>query len=238
VPLVGASGAISGVLGFYFIWFPKNTVRVLFFLPPFFWHVFEIPARVVLGLYLVIDNVLPFLFAGAGGVAYGAHIGGFLAGGGAALFMVRRTTARRAREIGPPEQTPARSSVQEALSRGRIEEAAAEYFALPSAAARTALDPDQALALARRLRAAGHSNAALALMQRAVQLDPRGAGLAELHANIGLILLEDLHDITAAYQHLATALRLGPSAESSASVRHALAAIEARQRTHPGPRHR
>jgi membrane associated rhomboid family serine protease len=234
VPLVGASGAISGVLGFYFVWFPRNTVRVLFFLPPFFWHVFEIPARIVLGIYLVIDNFLPFLFAGAGGVAYGAHIGGFLAGAGAAFVMAKRTTSRRAGEIGAPEHAPKPSAIRDALQQGLFEEAAAEYFALPAAEARRALSPEQALSLARRLRAAGHANAALALLQRVIQSSPRGADLAELHALVGLILLEDQHDISGAYQYLATAMRLGPSAATAATVSRALAAIEARQRLHPG----
>ena len=234
VPLVGASGAISGVLGFYFVWFPRNTVRVLFFLPPFFWHVFEIPARIVLGIYLVIDNFLPFLFAGAGGVAYGAHIGGFLAGAGAAFVMARRATSRRAGEIGAPKRAPDPSTVRDALQQGRIEEAAAEYFALPASEARRALSPDQALSLAQRLRAAGHANAALALLQRVIRSSPRSAGLAEFHALVGLILLEDQHDISGAYQYLATAMRLGPSAATAATVARALAAIEARQRLHPG----
>ena len=73
VPMVGASGAISGVLGFYFVWFPRNVVRVLLLLFPILVRVVEIPARIVLGIYLVIDNVLPMLFAGSsagGGVAH------------------------------------------------------------------------------------------------------------------------------------------------------------------------
>jgi membrane associated rhomboid family serine protease len=236
VPLVGASGAISGVLGFYFVWFPRNTVRMLFFLPPFFWHVFEIPARIVLGIYLVIDNVLPFVFAGAGGVAYGAHIGGFLAGSAAAFVMSRRTTREDAKGVGPAPDSADRNAVRSALRDGRFEEAAADYFALPTAAARGAIAPGEALELAGRLRAAGHSNAALALLQRTIQLSPRGAGLAELHAAAGVILLEDRRDATAAYQYLATALRLGPDAETSATIRRALAAIEAQQRMHPGGR--
>ena len=61
LPLVGASGAISGVLGFYFVWFPRNVVRVLVFLFPILMRVFEIPARIVLGVYLVIDNLLPMI---------------------------------------------------------------------------------------------------------------------------------------------------------------------------------
>ncbi|MGD8440640.1 MAG: rhomboid family intramembrane serine protease [Holophagae bacterium] len=236
IPLVGASGAISGVLGFYFIWFPRNTVRVFFFLPPIFWHVFEIPARIVLGIYLVLDNLVPFLFAGAGGVAHGAHIGGFLAGAGAAWVMSRRGIAERERELGRPTVAPVSGAVAEALQEDRPEQAATEYFALPAAAARTALAPDQALDLAARLRRRGHSSAALALIQRTIQLAPRGADMAALHAAAGLILLEDRGDATAAYQYLVTAARLGPDAATSAEIRRALAAIEAEQRHHPGPR--
>jgi membrane associated rhomboid family serine protease len=92
IPLVGASGAISGVLGFYFLWFPRNRVRVFVFLFPFFMNVVAIPARIVLGLYLVIDNLLPFVLTGSdgGGVAHGAHIGGFVAGLAAAWLIDRR----------------------------------------------------------------------------------------------------------------------------------------------------
>ena len=82
IPLVGASGAISGVLGCYFLWFRRNRVKTFVFLFPFFMQSLFLPARLVLGFYLVVDNLLPFLFAGssAGGVAHGAHIGGFIAG--------------------------------------------------------------------------------------------------------------------------------------------------------------
>ena len=67
LPLVGASGAISGVLGFYFLWFPHNRVRLWIFLFPFFAQTFMAPARLVLGIYLVLDNIFPFLISrGAG----------------------------------------------------------------------------------------------------------------------------------------------------------------------------
>jgi len=91
IPMVGASGAISGVLGFYFVWFPHYTVRVLVFLFPFFMGTINVPARIVLGIYLVLDNVLPFLFSsGMAGIAHGAHIGGFIAGLAAAWMMKGR----------------------------------------------------------------------------------------------------------------------------------------------------
>lgn len=87
LPLVGASGAISGVLGFYFLLFPGHFVRVLLLLFPFYVGTVMIPARIVLGLYLVVDNLLPLILAPAGPVAHGAHIGGFVAGLAVAAWL-------------------------------------------------------------------------------------------------------------------------------------------------------
>jgi len=235
VPLVGASGAISGVLGFYFIWFPRNVVRVLAFLPPFLMQVFQIPARVVLAVYLFLDNVLPFLFAGEGGVAHGAHIGGFLAGGVVAWVMDRRGVAGRPRDIRTPKVRPIGAQmVREALARGDYGEAASEYFELPATAARGALAPDQAVALASWLRHNKQSDAALALLRRVVRDTPRGKGLAEVHALAGFILLDDKREATAAYQYLLTALELGPEPETATAIRRELAAIETQQKRHVG----
>ncbi|MBN1140519.1 MAG: rhomboid family intramembrane serine protease [Deltaproteobacteria bacterium] len=92
IPMVGASGAISAVLGCYFIWFPANRIKVFVFLFPILMQTVEVPARIVLGFYLLVDNLIPFLLtSGEGsGVAYGAHIGGFLAGLGVAWLWERR----------------------------------------------------------------------------------------------------------------------------------------------------
>jgi membrane associated rhomboid family serine protease len=96
VPMVGASGAISGVLGFYYLWFPRNQVKVFIFLFPFIMNTFLLPARLVLGLYLLLDNLIPFLVNSgtATGVAHGAHIGGFVAGL-ALAFGIDRLMERR-----------------------------------------------------------------------------------------------------------------------------------------------
>lgn len=76
VPMLGASGAISGVLGGYLLLFPRRSVRAIIF--NFFTTV---PAYVALGLWIVYQIVSGYLTpAGTGGVAYAAHIGGFLAG--------------------------------------------------------------------------------------------------------------------------------------------------------------
>jgi membrane associated rhomboid family serine protease len=79
VPTVGASGAISGVLGGYLLLFPKNRVKVLTRS-----GVASVPAIVVLGLWIVIQLVSQLgaitETSEGGGVAYMAHIGGFVAG--------------------------------------------------------------------------------------------------------------------------------------------------------------
>lgn len=83
VPSLGASGAISGVLGGYISLFPRRRVTVFVF-----WFLAEVPAIVVLGLWIVLQVVSGFGALGeaaAGGVAYAAHIGGFFAG----LFLIR-----------------------------------------------------------------------------------------------------------------------------------------------------
>lgn len=97
VPLVGASGAISGVLGFYYLWFPRNRVKTFVFLFPFIMTTFLVPARLVLGFYLLVDNLLPFLLNGGSGagVAHGAHIGGFAAGMAMASVMKDSLRGRR-----------------------------------------------------------------------------------------------------------------------------------------------
>ncbi len=81
VPMVGASGAISGVLGAYLLLFPR--ARVLTLIPlGFFTQIAEIPAMIVLGFWIVVqlfNGLLTFNFQG-GGVAWFAHIGGFAVG--------------------------------------------------------------------------------------------------------------------------------------------------------------
>jgi membrane associated rhomboid family serine protease len=99
VPTVGASGAISGVLAAYLIFYP--TARVITFIPVFFlpWFV-EIPALFYLGMWFFsqLFNGLFSVMAGVqafGGVAWWAHVGGFAAGLVLAPFFARRRYVRR-----------------------------------------------------------------------------------------------------------------------------------------------
>jgi membrane associated rhomboid family serine protease len=80
IPMVGASGAISGILGAYLLLYPRARVLTLIFLG-FYITVIRIPAVVLLTLWIVIQTVNSLaLGAGGGGVAWLAHIAGFAAG--------------------------------------------------------------------------------------------------------------------------------------------------------------
>ncbi len=81
IPMVGASGAISGVLGAYLLLYPRAKVLVLIPLG-FFSQMIYVPAALVLGLWFVMQVLSGGFSLGAegGGVAFFAHIGGFLAG--------------------------------------------------------------------------------------------------------------------------------------------------------------
>jgi membrane associated rhomboid family serine protease len=237
LPLVGASGAISGVLGFYYVLFPRNTVRMLVFLPPFLMHVFVIPARLVLGAYLLFDNLLPFVLAGEGGVAHGAHIGGFVAGAVAAWLIERRQVEGRPAEVEVVAHPASVDGLRESLGGGDFAEAARRYFALPAAATRGALAPDEAVGLASWLRANGNSEAALSLLRRVVRDFSRAPGLGEAYALAGAVLLQDRGEVTAAYQYLLGALELGVSPETEAAVRRMLVQIDALQKRRVGRLH-
>jgi len=87
IPMIGASGAVSGVLGAYILLFPHARVYTLIFLG-FFIQVVRLPAFFVLGFWIVIQFINGFLSKGLdgyGGVAWFAHIGGFIFG----LFTIK-----------------------------------------------------------------------------------------------------------------------------------------------------
>jgi membrane associated rhomboid family serine protease len=94
VPMVGASGAVSGALGAYLLLYPHARVWTLIMFG-FFWRVVPIPALVVLGFWIVVQLVNVLVTFGedkGGGVAFLAHVGGFVAG--MALVHVFRQRSR------------------------------------------------------------------------------------------------------------------------------------------------
>lgn len=95
VPMIGASGAISGVMGAYIVRFPRAPVRVLAILIVFL-TVLRVPAVVVLGYWFVLQLLggLPQLTGHTAGVAFWAHVGGFVTG--ALIALATGARARRA----------------------------------------------------------------------------------------------------------------------------------------------
>jgi membrane associated rhomboid family serine protease len=100
IPMIGASGAISGVLGAYLIFFPKS--RILTLLPIFFFiQLIHIPAAVFIFIWFIIQFLsgVSTLSAkpGIGGVAFWAHIGGFVSGLILARFFQKKESIRLSR---------------------------------------------------------------------------------------------------------------------------------------------
>ena len=91
VPMVGASGAIAGVMGAYFVLYPRS--RIVTLIPLFFFfQIVEIPAIFFLGIWFVmqfLSGVGSIAASATGGVAFWAHIGGFVAGVGGVLLFRR-----------------------------------------------------------------------------------------------------------------------------------------------------
>ncbi|MDB9465422.1 rhomboid family intramembrane serine protease [Dolichospermum circinale CS-1225] len=87
IPSLGASGAISGVLGAYLIWFPGARITTLIFLG-FFITTINVPALVIIGIFFIQNLISGFaslqtaanMSVETGGVAYWAHLGGFIVG--------------------------------------------------------------------------------------------------------------------------------------------------------------
>lgn len=246
-PMVGASGAISGALGFYYLFFPHNTVRLFVVLFPFLVDVITVPARLVLGFYLLIDNLLPLIVSrglGGAGVAHGAHIGGFVAGLGAAWLVDRRERVRVPREFRA--EARARAAASAAASAGvqdvtrlvreeRFAEAARLYFGGDPRVERE-LPPSHALALARWLAENGHPTAALSMFRRVLQGRPGAPLAAQAHLGAGLVQLRSLGRLASAWQHFLDAIELDPQGASAATARRGLQAIEALQKLHVGRR--
>jgi len=225
VPLIGASGAISGVLGCYFLWFPLNRVR-LFVWMVLFVKVVSIPARFVLGFYLFIDNIVPFLWGDGGGIAHGAHIGGFLAG----LLCVKFFDASRApwRVASPRErrrQPVGLHSFDEAL-RSSDWETALGVFADMSPHTRQRLEDQQLITLADGLSEAERYDAALAVLQRFLATRPRSPLLSVVHLRAGLIQYRGTRRLDSAYQHLLSVLDLNAPQDVEAAARKAISEID------------
>jgi membrane associated rhomboid family serine protease len=251
-PLVGASGAISGVLGCYFVWFPRNRVRLLVALLPIYVDVWKVNARVVLGIYVVIDNLLPFLLTSSAtsGVAHGAHLGGFLAGAAGAVVIDRLSVHRGRAHVEaevrggqgdePRQGAPKQGSLLDAHAVVALAErdpmaALQAYYAL-SPPERRRVAPEIVIDLADWLAAHGSRDAALGLYHQALSDHGQGRGpgagqraAARALLGIGLGLL-DRGEPARAYQYLTRVLAMDAEPQVEDRAQQALAAIAGQQK--------
>ncbi len=250
VPMIGASGAISGVLGLYFLWFPRNKVQVFVVLFPFFVDTILLPARLVLGFYLVVDNIVPFLFASGqgGGVAYGAHIGGFVAGLAIAFGTDRlperiKLSGWRSfwgSKMGAVEMadasvlSPQTGEIHERIRRGDMQGAVAAYFSLPVSHMKENALPGDRLQIGYFLLKEGHHAEALSVFRHYISDYPAGHSLDRAYLGAGVVLYQGLGQLTSAYQYFLSVLDVDPDPETEHQARQYLAAIEARQKRRLG----
>jgi membrane associated rhomboid family serine protease len=230
IPLVGASGAISGILGLYFLWFPRNQVKVFIFLFPFIMNTFLVPARWVLGIYLVLDNLIPFLVNGTkgSGVAHGAHIGGFFAGLALAWWIERGAKRRRpaANRKASSEDGPSSGSIARRLGKGDLAGGAADYFALGNPEMRREVDGTDVLALGAFLLRTGDYDKALALYRRFISERPADPLIDQAYLGAGLALFHKPRGSAGAYQYFLAAVDATESPEIAAEARLHLREIE------------
>ena len=108
IPTVGASGAIAAVLGAYLVWYPHSRVHTLVFLG-FFFTMADLPAVVFLGFWFILQFFQGTLSLAASpvsvGVAWFAHVGGFVFGFFVARWLLR---SARVRPLAPPVRVRSR----------------------------------------------------------------------------------------------------------------------------------
>lgn len=241
VPMIGASGAISGMLGCYFVWFPRNKVKVFVFLFPFFMNTVLVPARIVLGFYLLVDNLIPLLINGGGGsgVAHGAHLGGFFAGAALAwggdrlsgLVQSRRNFSFEEEAAGKdsPEPEPAALPAEEIarlIANGRPSRAAQRYASISDRAERNRVATSDLLALGDFFQQAGDYERALGLFRRLIAERPRDPSHDRALLGAGRAMLHKPRCITSAYHYFLAALDATGDAALAEECRMHLRAIE------------
>ena len=234
IPMLGASGAISGVLGFYFLWFPRNRIKVFVFLFPLIMTTFLIPARIVLGVYLVIDNVLPFMMNSAegGGVAHGAHIGGFLAGLGIALAMDRLPGLLRMKGTIPKVKRKRANLVNvvtdivRSIDRDDLAHAATRFAQMDSRSQRGQLSTNNILTIGEYLLDSGAPDEALTVFRRLISERPGDKGLDRAYLGAGRATLHKDRCETSAWHYFVAAVDLAQTPETAADARRYMGMIE------------
>ncbi|MCW8860119.1 MAG: rhomboid family intramembrane serine protease [Deltaproteobacteria bacterium] len=231
VPLIGASGAIFGVLGCYFLWFPRNRVRCFVFLFPFLMTSIYLSARLVLGFYLLIDNLLPFVFSAnsGSGIAHGAHIGGFLGGLGIAwgtdrYFLVFKGQAKPT--INQNIKLASIHKICPAASIGELAGAADCYLDLSSREERIQVDSADVIAVGAYLLEKNSFQDALRVFRRFIAERPTDSLIDQAYLGAGKALLQNPRFATSAYHYFLSAHDLARSEQLAVEAKTYLRMIE------------
>jgi membrane associated rhomboid family serine protease len=183
-PIVGASGAISALLGAFALRLGHRRVRIAYWFALFFRGTFFVPAWAFAFFGFALDLVGLKLQGVSGGVAYGAHVGGFFFGLAVALLVRATGLEERIAPEGAPRwgRTSAASRASDALAAGRSDDALRH---LEDALARDASDRDSLLGLARlhasRLDTAGVTDVAGRLLRMDLAARDAAGARALLH---------------------------------------------------------
>lgn len=169
-PLIGASGAVAGLMGAYLVRFLRSRIRMWYFMwffafvrtGTFFW-----PAWVALPLWLAWQ-VVQWWWLGDDGVAYAAHVGGFVLGVAGALLVTRTGFEARFLPSEPEEEeaSPLRVQAESAAQRGEWTTAVRLYRKLADA---NPYDDELQVSLARALAEVGEQDQADGILRRTVQ---------------------------------------------------------------------
>ncbi len=248
-PLVGASGAISGVMGAYLVFFPRARIRMIVWLLVIILP-FTLPALLVIGLYFLQDLVLGIVVGTrmVGGTAYTAHTGGMLAGILAALLLkpwIRRSAETTAwdRDTGfaPGGPDPAAAGEKEpyevartiplpdlrdqlvgAVLDGRMDLALELHRRWAADPRGTALPPAIEMELAHETFRRGRVEEAEAAYRHYLGAHPRGSEAAEAKFRLGLIHARAVGDRDQAREWLRQAAAEHPDPETAAYARREL----------------
>ncbi len=239
VPLIGASGAISGVLGCYFLWFPRNRVRCFLFLFPILMTSVYLSARLVLGFYLLIDNLLPFLFASTSGsgVAYGAHIGGFLGGLGVAWGADQYYRLRSGWFRPTPKPAEPLSSLRQicpAVLSGDLDGASDCYLNLDSSEDRLQVESADVMSVGNHMLEQGRFREALHIFRRFIAERQNDERIDQAYLGAGKAMLQQPRYQTSAYHYFLSAIDLARSEQLAAEARMQLRLIEKQRATMKG----
>ncbi len=193
-----------------------------------------IPARIVLGVFLLIDNLLPFITGPSegSGVAYGAHLGGFLAGLGLALTVDRLPSLLKMKGTTPKvsrkrsKLVNAVTDIVRAIDQNNLAHAAKVFLQLDSRKQRGQLSTPNILVIGEYLLSEGSIDEALTIFRRLIAERPGDKGLDRAYLGAGKALMHKPGSETSAWHYFMAVIDLAQSPQVAEEARRYMRMIE------------